>query len=289
MKSMILAVIVYWGMVLSPATLTAAEVPCLAADSAAANDANQLAAIRAEVETQCPCAAFDGSKRKTHRDYTFCVKDVIRAALGASELRLPCRRIAMYSAGRSICGYPAKQSRRPCIHSTEGGTITCSIKGPKHCGSARSQRCEARTSCLSAADTNRDGMLSSADSGACKPHDCAAQNALYQTRVDNWVIACFDTCTDPLTYQECIIGCAAGANPIWEALGSEDVICNANPLASCDELHASMLQWCADNPDFVIKCDQQCFHDFTCESKCHLVANCVRAADEYYAYCVETF
>lgn len=33
-----------------------------------------------------------------------------------------------------------------------------------------------------------------------------------QTCIDNAVIACFDGCNDPNNFQECIIGCATGAN-----------------------------------------------------------------------------
>ena len=36
--------------------------------------------------------------------------------------------------------------------------------------------------------------------------------AQYQTCIDNAVIACFDGCNDPNNFQECIIGCATGAN-----------------------------------------------------------------------------
>lgn len=36
--------------------------------------------------------------------------------------------------------------------------------------------------------------------------------AVDQTCIDNAVVACFDTCNHPTTFQECIIGCATGAN-----------------------------------------------------------------------------
>lgn len=40
----------------------------------------------------------------------------------------------------------------------------------------------------------------------------APARAQNQTCIDNAVIACFDGCSDPTTFQECIIGCATGAN-----------------------------------------------------------------------------
>ena len=40
----------------------------------------------------------------------------------------------------------------------------------------------------------------------------SALQAQSQTCIDNAVIACFDGCNDPNNFQECIIGCATGAN-----------------------------------------------------------------------------
>lgn len=53
-----------------------------------------------------------------------------------------------------------------------------------------------------------------------------------QTCTDNVVIACFDGCNDPNNFQECIIGCATGAN--------------ANPQNCYD--------WCYEDPLCLSKC-----------------------------------
>jgi hypothetical protein len=53
-----------------------------------------------------------------------------------------------------------------------------------------------------------------------------------QSCIDNAVIRCFDGCNDPFNFQECIIGCATGAN---------------------------------NNPQ---NCDDQCFGDPVCLGKC---------------------
>jgi hypothetical protein len=39
----------------------------------------------------------------------------------------------------------------------------------------------------------------------------AAPATANQTCIDNAVIECFDGCLDPLNFQECLVGCAAGA------------------------------------------------------------------------------
>jgi len=82
---------------------------------------------------------------------------------------------------------------------------------------------------------------------------------------------------------------AADEDAIGTAMVAHLAICNANPLVTCEEFHTSVLQWCADNPNFAIACDQRCFGDPTCTGSCHLVADCERAASAAYQYCLETF
>jgi hypothetical protein len=62
-----------------------------------------------------------------------------------------------------------------------------------------------------------------------------------QDCVNNAMIACFDGCNNPLNFQECIIGCAAGGN--------------VSPQ----------------------NCRDQCFNDATCESTCMANVNAIRA------------
>lgn len=62
-----------------------------------------------------------------------------------------------------------------------------------------------------------------------------------QTCIDGAVIRCFDGCNDPRTFQECIIGCATGAN---------------------------------DNPQ---NCRDQCVDDAVCLDKCLQSVNDIRS------------
>lgn len=54
----------------------------------------------------------------------------------------------------------------------------------------------------------------------------AAQNQT-QTCIDNAVIACFDRCDDPLNFQECLVGCAAGGYASTQLCSDE---CFNNPI-----------------------------------------------------------
>lgn len=51
--------------------------------------------------------------------------------------------------------------------------------------------------------------------------------AQVQTCIDNAVVACFDRCEDPLNFQECLVGCAAGGYASTQLCSDE---CFNNPI-----------------------------------------------------------
>lgn len=58
---------------LAPAAAQAGKTTCLTGtDPSVAADSGQIAAVRAVVEADCPCATYDGSSGKTHGKYTAC-------------------------------------------------------------------------------------------------------------------------------------------------------------------------------------------------------------------------
>src|SRR5690606_18672546 len=64
---------------------------CLSgSDAAVQADAAAINALRAGIDTACPCAAFDGTPGHTRRDYLRCVKRTLAAARDAGELRATC-------------------------------------------------------------------------------------------------------------------------------------------------------------------------------------------------------
>ncbi len=76
--------------------------------------------------------------------------------------------------------------------------------------------------------------------GAAAPVGAQDDNG-NQACIDNAVIACFDGCNDPNNFQECIIGCATGAN--------------ASPQ----------------------NCHDQCYNDALCLNKCLQAVETIRA------------
>jgi len=99
---------------------------CLQAGSAG-QDRRDLDAVRAIMESRCPCAAFDGSRGHTRPDYRACVGDTMRAALRAGVLRSTCKGLLR----QSTCGRP--------------GSVVCCAEhvatGGHHCRAVRAQTC----------------------------------------------------------------------------------------------------------------------------------------------------
>ncbi len=289
MKRLVLVVGIILGTCISAAVVNAEPVACLAGAPEASGDAANLAAVSSSITTQCPCASFDGTQHRGHRAYVSCVTGVVRQALRDKTLRSPCRRAAIYASGQSTCGYPSSQGRRPCIHTNSRGKISCRVRPEKSCRGDRNAFCGARSACLNAADTDLDGLLTPADSGACKPQNCAAQMTQWQARKVNWQEDCFDQCTNPSTIEECSIGCTIGGVTLDPIFQSEDAVCRSNPLTTCEELHTGMLEWCTAHPEPAQICLDGCTADAICETRCLEVYNCERAALESYQYCVRTY
>ncbi len=270
---------------LSPASGFAGAPKCRANDPAAASDAAAVQAVRAAIDTTCPCANFPANGKKSlHGKYVACAKGVVKSALDADQLRTQCKNLAVYRAALSTCGYPIDPTLTPCLKQTKKGPV-CKISKLAKCTSPKLLPCAVHGNCLAAADTNHDGQVSGLDDGQCNPlQDCGTVTPT-QTQVDGAVIECFDSCTNPLNLQECIIGCSAGGdNPAARAAFT--AVCEADPTFSCDDLHTAYLAACASVPAPAQQCTDNCFGDPFCTSKCDEAGNCPRYAGFAYDNCV---
>ena len=268
----------------APSPGLAGAPKCRASDPAAAGDADAVSNVRDQIDATCPCESFPADGKKSmHGQYVTCAKGVVKAAVDAEQLRAQCKKLALYPAAFSTCGYPAEPPRMPCLKTSKKGPA-CKIKT---CQGSKDLPCPAHDNCLAAADTNHDGQVTGLDSGQCNPrHDCAAVTSLSQSYVDNAVVACFNGCDDPLTIQDCVVGCAAGgATPMIERRDALLAVCEADPTLSCDELHAAFLQTCANLPAVPQGCLAQCGEP-VCESRCALVSNCAGVAANAHANCL---
>ena len=132
-------------------------------DPEVASDAAQIAAVRAVVDTACPCASYDGSSGKTHGKYTSCAGASINSEAGLGHLRSQCKATVKKYYSTSTCGVPASKGVVPCVKKTAAGKVTCAIKPSTKC---KDTACDVR-SCIDAADTDHDGIIGASDSGAC--------------------------------------------------------------------------------------------------------------------------
>ena len=167
------------GALMIPAVALAAKKTCLTGtDPSVQADYSQIPAVRAAVDASCPCAGFDGSAGRTHKNYLTCVKGVVKAAAATGNLRKQCTSTVNKYYTNSICGLGAAQSFAPCIKTTSSGKITCAIIPPSLCvgtpGKFTKVACPGFTTCIDAADRDINGVIGAGDSGTCNPTGCCA-------------------------------------------------------------------------------------------------------------------
>ena len=148
------------------------KLTCLTGtDPSVANDRAQITVVRSSVDTNCPCAGYDGSPGQAHGDYLKCAKGLIAAGVASAGLRKQCKGTVTVDYSHSTCGMPASKGEVPCIKRTAAGKVTCAVKPSAKCvdspGKYTQVACANFTTCSGAADTNGDDLIGAADSGAC--------------------------------------------------------------------------------------------------------------------------
>jgi len=156
------------AVLLAPTGAWAGKLTCLTGtDPSVANDLYQIPLVRLEVDAQCGCASFDGSKGKTHANYGKCTSGVISAQVTAGNLRTQCTATLKKDYSVSTCGVPKTKGDAPCIKTSAAGKVTCAITPPTKCSGAACIGALASTTCIDAADTNGDGRIDAGDGGYC--------------------------------------------------------------------------------------------------------------------------
>jgi len=105
------------GVALAALSAGRAEAAC--GDSP--GDFDAVVAARAEVASQCDCAAA-----ATHGEHVRCARGVVSAALAAGTLPKTCASTVMRCARRSTCG--RKPGFVPCCRTSRTGVTRCSIR-----------------------------------------------------------------------------------------------------------------------------------------------------------------
>jgi outer membrane protein assembly factor BamB len=94
---------------------------CLEGGSAH-QDRRDLDAVRADMETACPCAEFDGGPKHKAKNYRACVRGTIRAALKAGTLRRACKGLLR----QATCGRPTRVVC--CEEKVKTGRRSCRVR-----------------------------------------------------------------------------------------------------------------------------------------------------------------
>lgn len=127
----------------------------------APGDAAAIAAVRAAIAIQCPCASA-----VSHGAYVRCAKDVVNAAVGNSTLARNCAGKVKKCATKSTCGRPGYVT---CCRTTASGKTKCSVKKD-------ATKCRAPSGGQSCT-TGFTSCCDACTSGGCVPTDTPAPSA----------------------------------------------------------------------------------------------------------------
>src|SRR6185295_10482714 len=113
--------------------------------ASAAQDAADIRGVRAQIETTCPCAAFDGSAPDKMRGaFRGCAQAVVLDAAdgtpidGRIKLRPQCVGTVMRIDRNSDCGFAVADDRHPCCQHRSSGRNTGKITRGARCQTSSS-------------------------------------------------------------------------------------------------------------------------------------------------------
>src|SRR6185503_1458083 len=175
-------------------------------------DAAQVAAVRADVESRCPCAAAT-----SRADHVACVAGVAGEAVASGQLRRRCRSAVVRCAMRSTCGRPGFVT---CCRTTADGDRKCRIR-------SSSESCTAPpggTACVG----DQPSCCDACATGTCAPTsttlprkscsadtDCDDGNGCSEDRCRSGVCTHLCLCVGPAGGFTCCPGPAAECGPVW--------------------------------------------------------------------------
>jgi hypothetical protein len=149
---------------------SAGKPACLGGD-VASTDLAAILAVEASVDASCGCETFDGGEGRGAKDYRRCVLSVVKQAVLAKELSAKCKGRLIKAYKASTCG--RLDDAKPCIETKPSGNVRCRVQPLEKCTSVPGRltrvACIDAARCIDAADDSGDWVVSSADSGECRP------------------------------------------------------------------------------------------------------------------------
>ena len=162
------------------------------------DDADQVAAVRAEASEQCDC---EGASR--HDKYMQCVEKVAKAAAKDGSLREECKGNVMRCASMSTCGRPGFVT---CCRTDEHGHTMCQIKhGEQDCKAPHggSACVGSQSSCCDACAAN----------GSCVPGETTTTTTPAETTTTTVAETTTTTAVGATTTTQPSIQCCVKSSP----------------------------------------------------------------------------
>jgi predicted dienelactone hydrolase len=130
-------------------------------------DRRAIDAVRADIESTCPCASYTGAPGNDRKAYQKCAKGVLKTALTAAELRSKCKGYANKINKGAVCGaddlvtcgFFDEDAKKP---------FTCKAKKPSACvgqGGKVASACADETHCRDVIDWAASTCLDTRDNG----------------------------------------------------------------------------------------------------------------------------
>jgi len=133
-------------------TAVAAEDKCLSGGSTL-TDQRAIVALRAELETVCPCDSYTGSRGLRHTNYLRCARGVLRDAVNNFTLRPQCQitfrklyRGTTCGTTKALCGRVKASAKTP---------LSCQPRQPSNCTDGKNftqQICSGEPYCADVVD-----------------------------------------------------------------------------------------------------------------------------------------
>lgn len=191
--------------------------------------------------------------------------------------------------GGSACTPAAFQTG--CTPSCNPDDVTCSCTAPAATWTDRTAAVATQAWSVAFNDGTTNAVVKTtaaavrAVRGGLPFLDCVASPIIPQSRIDGYVIECFNGCINTSNQQECIQGCTSGAVAVYDEAQAAQVACTTDPGAGCDGIGAALQDYCAMTSSPPAFCVQSCSGDAVCEGYCAQVGDCTRAAQNALADC----
>lgn len=178
-----------------------------------------------------------------------------------------------------------------CTPSCDAGDPACSCTAPAATWTDRTTATTTQAWSVAFSDATTNAAVKTTPAavravrGGLPFLDCAAAPIIPQSRIDGYIIECFNSCIATPNQQACIQGCSSGSLPLLDESQAGQLACTTDPGAGCGGIAVALQNFCATASSPPAFCVSSCDGDTLCEGYCAQASDCTRAAQNALADC----